>query len=613
MTTQFDHLVEDALRQRLQQQDFSAEVELAERFNKTRSREKQIALPAEGTPYHQYPLRLLALLWSLAGNRTALKALTQQGGLPYATDYSKMGTSLLTLLWTFSHDADALEALWRREGRLPVERITADTPAGVLGFLTWSQRRPDALEELFRRYHQGQATDRAQERACKLLELVKSWDFLNYPEFSSLLNVSTYNHWRDLNRRNSHEPPAASDQPQVANPTDTFNPGPDDEYTLQDHRRSLKKSIENLVPIEIRIIYKAKENTEDQPQELTAEELDHAARKNLMLPPGGPVKCVHELAREKARLRAWMALHPAPTGKQLAECFPWYDPSRFGTATRLWRLRTAADENNQLLTRLAPGGTGEAADLAEQMQEVMDELVHTVSPGRKKGEAGAGPVPTFRRFQDAARRLWHRLGEQTLDEVRAGALARCRANYEWFCGEFPTLVKLASCLRLVPHLETPGRLPAVGKLKDDLGRWLENGAWLSTFSGEAKSKSRQFHQKLTGLHGRFQGRSEAAGLLLELWLGSTQTSGLPEQRLIDLDRAWFLSHDRVSYGPAGLAERADALVARAYRLEWAEGAREASAMLHLLPPAGAAGSALHELRDCLHHLSSGGQRKPRPR
>ena len=182
-----------------------------------------------------------------------------------------MPDELLAFLWTWGRDALPLETLWTRRGRLPLARIQEETPDAVLGFLWWRERRSEARDELFRRYHLGGASDAAQDRALTLLLVVDRWDYERYPALDHLMNVRAAHRRIDADRHRAHTP--RTDQREIENAA-VFRPRPESSVEERDY-------LETTVPLELRCLHKIRENSEEQPLDLTAEELDYLARKNL--------------------------------------------------------------------------------------------------------------------------------------------------------------------------------------------------------------------------------------------------------------------------------------------------------------------------------------------
>src|SRR5579885_3814140 len=127
MPTQFSRLLRppasgqaDPLADKLKRRDPEAEREIARRHNRqTADRSRCIPEPAQGGSYDTYDPRLLALLWSLADNADALRALSRRLGLPVpAPDPAVLSDELLATLWDLGRDGTALEHLWRRQGLL---------------------------------------------------------------------------------------------------------------------------------------------------------------------------------------------------------------------------------------------------------------------------------------------------------------------------------------------------------------------------------------------------------------------------------------------------------------------------------------------------------------
>lgn len=597
MPSQYDYLVDNDLREGLRRCHPPAEIRLAQRYNRGRRPEARLIVPAAGSAYGRYDDRLLALLWATVRNATALQTLTRMHGEAALDppDYGPMTEAILAYLWTWGRDAEALETLWTRRGLLPFETVDGQTPDAVLGFLWWRQRRPDARDELFRRYHLGGASDAAQDRALTLLLLIDRWDYERYATLASLLNVSSARHRIDAGRHLARAP--LVDQNEAEKASAPSSPYPE---ALAEARDFLDRE----VPLELRCLHKIKENSEEQPLDLTAEELDYLARKNLIYTGseevGGP-----SLARERTRILEWMARHPEPAEEQIRAFFPWFRQSGLARQTRLWRLRWRADENDRLLTTLVSAADKTTLDLACLVQENMDELARRIDEaGRKEGTDDRGTVLLFAQLMDAAHRLRIVLEARRLCNGHLARLGEWQANLQAFLEAFPILIKLAACRRLAYLLLHAGfpshEVPVLNRLSD----WLDGGQWLATFGRDDREQSELFRHRLLALRGQFQDDARAALDLLLLWLESAREPGEPERHLLDADRAWWLSHDPPHAWPDDLPALANELAVALTQGDWALVASSAGTMfrrLHSYP--GAAGWPGRELQDCLHRLS----------
>lgn len=597
MPSQHDYLVDDKQRERLRRRESPAEIWLAERYNRNRRPERQIDVPASGGRYKRYDGRLLALLWALADNAEGLHVLSRQHGWtgPDPPGYDDMKEPLLRYLWEWGRDGQALEALWTRRGWLPADAIDAETPDAVLGFLWWCYRRPDARDELFRRYHLGGATDAAQDRALTLLLVIDRWDYERYATLDSLLSVSSTR--RRIDRIRHHDRAPRIDQDEAENAAGGARP--DAPVVDRDY-------VETNVPLEVRCLHKIRVNSEEWPLDLTAEELDYLARRNRQADgdsnPSGP-----SLARERTRIVEWMARHPEPTEEQIQECFSWFRQSGLARQTRQWRLHWMADENDRLLSPLLTGGGETISHLACVVQDSMDELARrTQAAGRGAQDHEHGPVLLFAGLVDAAQHLRRLLDGRRLNNGRLANLGAWQTNLRDFLAAFPILVKLAACWRLVYWLLHGGfpahEVPMLQRLSD----WLDGGQWLSTFPLKDAAESVRFCRRLARRRDRFADDQRAALDLLILWLDAAQQPGDVERWLLDADRTWWLCHDPPQGWPRELPHLANELASAAVNGDWGQAAASAGAMFRRLCTCpGVNGWPTQELQDCLQRLCKG--------
>jgi hypothetical protein len=100
MPSQHDYLVDEELREGLRRREPPAECKLVQRFNRGRRPESRLCVPPASSDYARYDSRLLALLWALAENATALHALARQYGwtCPDSPAYADMPDELLAFL-----------------------------------------------------------------------------------------------------------------------------------------------------------------------------------------------------------------------------------------------------------------------------------------------------------------------------------------------------------------------------------------------------------------------------------------------------------------------------------------------------------------------------------
>jgi hypothetical protein len=536
MPSQYDYLVDRELREGLRCRDPAAEIKLAQLYNRGRRAEVRIAVPAVPSDYAGYDCRLLALLWSLVRNAAALQTLARMhgGAKSEPPDYARMTDDRIAFLWTWGRDAEALETLWTRRGWLPLHEVNSQTPDAVLGFLWWRYRRPDARDELFQRYHLGGPTDAAQDRALTLLLVVDRWDYERYPTLENLLSVSAAHQRIDTSRHRARAPRV--DQTEAENAVAPSWSRPETPVEDRDY-------LEANTPLELRCLHKIKENSEEHPLDLTAEELDYLARKNLAH-AGCRERSGPPLARERTRIVEWMARHPEPGEERIRECFPWFRQSGLARQTRLWRLRWRADENDRLLTPLLTNAEEESVDLACLVQENMDELVRRIEvAGRDNVSTERGPVLLFAELMDAAQSLQVALEARPPHNGRRVHLGEWWANLQAFLEAFPILVKLAACRRLVYWLLHAGFPPHQMPILSGLSNWLDGGRWLATFGRDDRGQSELFRRRLLALREQTPDDLQAALELLILWLESTREPGEPDGRLLAADRSWRLQHD----------------------------------------------------------------------
>jgi hypothetical protein len=616
MPTQFARLLRppgpgqaDPLVDKLKRREPDAEREIARRYNrKIADRSRAIPEPAKGAAYDSYDPRLLALLWTLADNADALRALGQRSHLtiPVPAEYLALSDDLLARLWELGRDGSGLEELWRRRGLLPVAAPGPETPENVLGYLCWREQA-GAWDELLRRYAlldiqlcadddadypraEAQLLERfrlgrvprpcqsarefAAVAAAKLLHLVPLWDYVAYPSIEHMLVKASHNELRDMARAGRRRASLSADE--LPEPADLRRvlPGPAE---LQDALAHL--------PLEERVVRKAQNGLD-----LTGDELDWAARRNLAA-RDIVESSAEQLAAERAAVARWLADNRSPTGDLLNKVFPWYKPTQFGKASRVARLRLLIDETERYLGPLIADAPDEARALQRQVRVAMDELLQRTASGNRparKGRVRPGPVACFEGLDEASRRLLHLLGDRPLDRRRADVLARLIDTTALFGEQFPVLVKLAACRRLTRVV--PGT--------DDVADWLDAGQqWLSSLHEEDRERCRGFSEALSQ-QPLLALRASGGSHLLLAWLQSTQQPGPAETRLSHVDRAWWLSRDRKD-----LAEPAEALAEFSRAAKWPAAAEVAARMLRQLGPApDACWSAECELRACLGQL-----------
>jgi hypothetical protein len=373
MTTQYVRLLPsargqpDPLLEQLRQKKRGAEQELARRFNRCHTkRVRHILVPDDKSSYDDFDPVLLALLWTLADNLTALCALARRFVLilPASPTYATMCPKMLARLWELGRDGKALVELWTREKKLPVRSIAADTPEDVLGLLCWFHHgQPQATaawEELLRRYglfdilrYHDIDQDRylraealflerfrrsrwplpfqsAHEFASafseKLIHLVPRWDYVAFPSIEHLLVRAVDNMTRDYRRRVKHHPVESDTSEAARGISDKSHASPVGAVEVRD-------ALARHMDIGERLIRKALEGLD-----LTDVELDYAASRNLGH-DGIDDPSQKQIDDEAEHIAAWLAAHPRATGEELRQCLPWFRPTRFGKEARVSRLR----------------------------------------------------------------------------------------------------------------------------------------------------------------------------------------------------------------------------------------------------------------------------------
>jgi hypothetical protein len=570
MPSQYDYLVSAELRPRLRRGDPAAAQAVARMWNRGRGPDRQIAVPAPTTPYALYDDRLLALLWALGHNGDALRALAARLASPVhdaAGVYPGMEERLLIALWTLGGDADALEEIWRRRQPplWPVAAVSTDTPDNLLGYLWWRQGRADARDELFRRHHQAAATDASQVRALKLLQVIGRWDYLSYPDLRRFLSRSLANARRDAYAQQDRDALAHTGQEEhTIEPLDQASREPAQATADAQH-------LEATVPIDLRVIYKLRLSSDACPLELTAAELEHAARRNWAHGQRGTSPAESWLRQEMKAIDAWSAGHPEPTAQELQVRFAWYSAVKTDKAARLLRLRLRADQNSELLGQVLLGSGDLAEWLAIQVQDAMDELVDRVARDNRLGQdrPARGSVAAFADLEEAGRRLSPLLRSLPLDLAQAGALGDWQTNLGAFAEEFPILMKLAACLRLADWLSWEGLVPAADTWLSRLTGWLHTGRWLANISRADKAAAKVHAGRLMPMAARLDGDAGAGLKLLLCWLRHTEEAGLPPPWLAALDQVWWQAHDTAPAWPSmRVPDLANALVEAATTVDW---------------------------------------------
>ncbi len=614
MTTQYLRLLRsvrgqpDLLLEQLRQQKRRAEQQLARCFNRCHTnRVRHILVPDEQCSYDDCDPVLLALLWTLADNLTALDALARRFNLllPAKPSYATMCPKMLAHLWELARDGNALVELWTREKKLPVAAITADTPEDILGLASWfyhgTPKGTAAWEELLRRYglfdilrYHDSDTDRyAQAEALflqrfrrvrwpqpfqsarefasafseKLFHLVPRWDYVVYPSIEHLLVRAVDNVTRDYRRRVKHQPIESVTGEAARGISDKGHASPVGAVEVRD-------SLARHMDVGERLIRKAQEGLD-----LNDEELDYAASRNLEH-DGLRDPSQEELDEEAERIAAWLAAHPKASGQDLRQCLPWFRPTCFGKEARVSRLRLFQGQASRGLADLLPETGENLQQLAERVDQAAEKLLTRTAcsnrPSRKQVDPQS-PVASFQEYDNGWRCLLHQLGNhRSLSHREADDLASARDAFSLFGDEFPILVKLAACRRLVRQLRDV--LPNAAALVA-LAHFLDGGTkWLSSFPQRDLRRLAQLTPGLNALFAKLQGDSRAALHLLLLWLRSTDNPGLPDTRLPALTWAWQYLRE-VPSGRGKLNELANLMVEQAADGKWRSAGETADALL----------------------------------
>ncbi len=181
------------------------------------------------------------------------------------------------------------------------------------------------------------------------------------------------------------------------------------------------------------------------------------------------------------------------TCEDLRQCLPWFRPTRFGREARLGRLNLFQDKARRGLAVLLKGASADLRQLADRVDQAAEKLLaRTVSgnrPSRKSADPPS-PVSCFEEYDDGWRCLLHQLGNhRPLSHCEADALADVRNAFIPFGDEFPILMKLAACRRLVRQLREsrPNAAALVA-----LAAFLDEGTqWLSSFTERDRQRVAQ--------------------------------------------------------------------------------------------------------------------------
>ena len=259
------------------------------------------------------------------------------------------------------------------------------------------------------------------------------------------------------------------------------------------------------------------------------------------------------------------------------------------------------------MTPLVAGNEETLIDLACLIQANMDELVRRIEVAGRDAEVDPrSPVLVFAELVEAVQRLRSALEARRLGNGKLTRIGAWQTNVQAFLEAFPILAKMAACRRLVYWLLHAGFPACEAPVLHRLSDWLDDGQWLATFGRDDRARSDLFSRQLTALRGGYPDDLRAGLDLLLLWLESTRDPGEPKRRLLDADRAWWLSHDAGHVWPNGLARLANDLASAATRGDWPRAAASAGAMFQQLNDGPQTpGWFRRELQDCLLRLCKG--------
>lgn len=513
----------DAFRELLRRGERATIRELVERC-KSRSYPAGTTVLAEEGSYFEYSSPLLALLWSIGGNREAFDVLSQRElgrSLPEAI--TTWPNPFLDQLWKQARDGGALGELWRREGLDVHQKLHAGTPSRVLGYRWCFHRDESACEELIRRYRAiplpagahhptERHKDHYEDRVLRLLQQMLEWDYREYPELAGWLRIVERNAQIDRARRGQHVPRAAFGT------TATTYSDPEDERSAAALRAvDQQDELDAQHDWERIAVLKLKEGIR-----LSDRELDCVVRDNL-LHRGVTHPTAEQLAEERAvvcqAIEALRASRKKPVVKTVLKS---HKPIRHSQLKRISKLCVLRDVFAATLAEL-PASTHESV-----VQILSDLDVLRDRSNNAKWTESLAPAAFVARLQ-------RRVRDTLADAARAGThptlLHACYSALHDFLREFPLLVK-AACVRDWANAVRSVR-PDLGVIEEQILDWLDAGRrWLSTLHKHDGAACQRF---LTQLNAETAETAAAEPTLQLLWLASIVRPGRPTSRLTDLE------------------------------------------------------------------------------
>jgi hypothetical protein len=595
----------------LRRRGFWAEQQLAALVNDTLHPERPLPVPA-AQEYARYDAVLLALLWAIADNETALQVLAGREGetLSAPPDCARVSPRLRRRLWELGRDGHALAWIWRDEESLDVgAATTAQTPEKVLGWKVLFQApdEPDtaaAWEHLLRRHallrdgarggRRGEGEDSRQDRAADLMRQLPRWDLLTHPSLNAWLRRVEDNRNIDRRRRQHGVQPAPGGPERHGEQViDPAGARPVRAADARDHIGAAATWQDDA-------LHRALLHW-DWPVELR----DRVVRENFRR-RGIEHPTAKEIADEEQRIAAWLSTHRDRTNANLAELLLFHRPVMTSQKKTISRLRVLLADCREAMRALArrlqqPEQRAAAVQILQALRRFLER-----AGGKKR--RGDWPVLLFAGMvRDARAFLSSLAGAIPNDSENAVALGRCLKALEAFWKRFPVLAKLARVRDLCAQAEGP----EVHDLLLRIRGWLDAGeTWLITFgrrdSEREKARCEGFADELEPV-AELPGSTRAARRLLLLWLRAVGRPGPAEQRLLDLDRVWALAEAL----EASWQDRADEMVEHACRGNW-PGVAELAA--RLLPAVSAPdGGRWWERQQLRLHLQRLQGRSPRTR